>query len=163
MDTHVHVAVNSEVQGLGAVSATGAHLDREMFLPQAPLHEGRGKSIDRSSRVYLFSCAEGQLVGRFLNGNGISPDHGAFIVTEQECHVFFQFLEDGLHPLHGQVQLPDNEIRSHGPSMGRHLPDDEVVDPAMVPGHESQLFPDLFPALFRAFLKKSKPGSEACA
>ena len=68
--------------------------DGKRFLPQAPLHEGRGNGIDRSGGVDFFAAAECQTVRRLVSRNRIGPENLTFAIANQEKKIFLQIVEN---------------------------------------------------------------------
>jgi hypothetical protein len=70
----IHLLIDFQIHRFPAVGACRFHPNSHRFLPQAPLHEGRCKSIDCSGGVQLFPGGKGYAVGGFFNRHRIGPD-----------------------------------------------------------------------------------------
>lgn len=80
--------------------------ERESFLSQLPLHEGRRYRVDRSGGIDLLSGAEFDAVGRLIACHRISPGDCSLVIPKQESQVLFQIFENNpyssfrqFHPL----------------------------------------------------------------
>jgi hypothetical protein len=69
----MHVVIDFQIHRFPAVRAGRFHPNSHRLLPQAPLHEGRCKSIHRSGGVQLFPGGKGYAVGGFFNRHRIGP------------------------------------------------------------------------------------------
>jgi hypothetical protein len=62
--------VHQDVHGPGTMGTGGRDLNLEPFVPEAPLHEGRGECIFRSSSEDALAGAEMQPVRSPIGGDG---------------------------------------------------------------------------------------------
>lgn len=74
-DREPQAAVHLEMQPPAAMLAARGNVDRQIFVQQLSLHEGRRQRVLRSSAVQALAGAEAQDMGRGLNGEGEGPDH----------------------------------------------------------------------------------------
>lgn len=70
----IHITVNLQLHGTLAVGAFRVDPDDHLLLPQPPLHEGRRKSVHRSSGIQPLPRAKGDPVRGLFNGHRVGPD-----------------------------------------------------------------------------------------
>ena len=90
----IHVTVNLQLHGTFAVGAFRVDPNDHLLLPQPPLHEGRRKSVHRSSGIQPLSRVEGNTVRGLFHGHRVSPDNLPPLVPVEEGQVFFQIDQD---------------------------------------------------------------------
>ena len=105
IDPDVHIAVDLKGQGFRAVMALGIDPDRQVFVSQAPLHEGRCYRICCSSRIQPFTAPEAEPMGRFLYGHGIRPNNRALVVAKEKRFLCLQLVEDLDRTFEGKTEV----------------------------------------------------------
>jgi len=98
------LVVGLDVHGAPAVRARGRDLHSQALVSQAPLHEGRGEGILRSSTENLLAGAEPQPVRRRFAGYGKGPAHLAARIADQKEQVPLQVVHQALHHCRLQPQ-----------------------------------------------------------
>ena len=99
LHAELQLAVDHDFHGLSAMNAFSIDDNRNVFLPQSPLHEGRRKRVNSSGRVQLFAGVKGHVMRRFINSYRVGPNNFSLVVSEQKCHMLLQVVQDGVHPV----------------------------------------------------------------
>lgn len=94
----IQFAVHGDVDCFAAVSALRFKFHGKLLSSEAPLHEGRGEGIFRSSTVGALSSAELQTMRRVLAGDWKCPTDLSCLVANQEEEVAFEFFDNRVNP-----------------------------------------------------------------
>jgi hypothetical protein len=100
------------------------------------LHERRSERIFRSGGVKTLAGAEGESVRGLGDGDGVSPNDVALLITKQEEEMLFQIVQDGGKTLGRKAQILGDEGGRHGLAQARQLADDKVAYLVVRSGHE---------------------------
>jgi hypothetical protein len=137
-DAPVQLLVDFHRERACAVMAFRVNPDFQLFSSEAPLHEGRDKSVLRSSTERVLAGREGQAVFSWCDRDGKSPGDVPARVADQEEEVAFEIVENGVNPASIQPCDMGDVTRGNRAMLARQFADDEVADGVMIGGHEGQ-------------------------
>jgi hypothetical protein len=97
----IQFTVHGDVKCLPAMGALGFEFNGKLFSSQAPLHEGRRKSIFCSSAVGALSRAELQAMRCALGGDRECPADLSCLIPNQEKEMAFEVFHNRVNPCNG--------------------------------------------------------------
>jgi hypothetical protein len=130
-------AIDHDVERPTAVGALGFEFDDELFSSQAPLHEGRDKSILGSSPVNAFPGAEPQPVRRLVGGDRERPGYVPVLVPHQKEEMTLEFFDNGADPRKRETEGGSEAVHFYGPAvLAGQFPNRKVAHQMMLGRHE---------------------------
>jgi len=134
LDAPFEMLVDGDVYRNAAMGARGGNLHFQAFISEAPLHEGRGEGILRSSPEDALPGAELEPMRCAVTGHGESPTYIPVRVADQEEKALLQVVQDVCDQGGRQFQRIRNLAGSQGEAaIARQLAHYEIAD-GMVSG-----------------------------